>query len=243
MRYNQVVPGAVPSAIDATQSAQRIAPATVSADLAEDAIGLGPDLFGAHEKWSEQSMELARWVAPAFVIAGAVCGAAVFGLGFEADEPPILGIMGTCCLLFALGWALYTLAGGPMRIEVDQAKKTVKWMHARRLRPTEQSWHFDQIAEFSCLLSRDHYRGFRDSSGSDRLPANFDSYYLVMHLTDGSEQRLFGKNFKLSNRSSRADEWMAKMVQLTGRPQRPVGSREDVDQMRARMDAALRRHD
>lgn len=198
-----------------------------------------PDMFGAHEKWSEQSLERIRWVLPVVMAAIGVMGAFGFGLGFGGgDDPPPwpLTVLGWICVAWSAGWLFWAWLGGPMRVEVDQGLRSVKWVHARRFRPKMQSWRFDDIVELSVLMTADTIvTKSNDGIGTDRK--EFDTYWIVLHLRDGGTARLFGKFFDKFDSDPRARERLAKLMQLTGKPEKNFSAM--FEQVKAEIEADL----
>jgi hypothetical protein len=200
-----------------------------------------PDMFGAREKWSEQSLERIRWVMPVIMAAIGVMGAAGFGLGFAGGDDPQpwpLTVLGWICVAWSAGWLLWAWVGGPMRVEVDQGLRSVKWIHARRFKPKMQSWRFDDIVELSVLMTADIITTKPTSGIGPSERKEYDTYWIVLHLHDGSSARLFGKFFDKFDSDPRARERLAKLVQLTGKPEKKFDAQR-FEQVRAEVEAGL----
>jgi hypothetical protein len=205
-----------------------------------------PDMFGAHEKWSEQSIELVRWVWPGMLSLIGAMGAAAFGLGFGDDpnypNPWPLTVLGWMCVAFIAGCLFWTWLGGPTRVEVDQSLRSVKSIHARRFRPKTLTWHFDEIVELSVSMSAEIITTKDDGSfGSHGGTKEYDTYYVNLHLRDGSKVRLFGKEFRKGGDSATAHERLAKLSQLTGKREKKYDPRE-FEALRAKVESVLGKH-
>jgi hypothetical protein len=207
-----------------------------------------PDMFGAHEKWSEQSLERVRWVMPVVMAAIGIAGAIGFGFGVGGDAdaedaslPWPLIVVCCVCLAWSVGWLVWAWLGGPWRVEVDQGLRTVKWTHARRFKPKMLMWRFDDIVEYSVLMSVETITTKNDDGMGPSVRKEYDTYWIVLHLRDGGTARIFGKFFDKWNNEARARERLAKLVQLTGKQEKKVDPQE-FEKMRAEVEAVLGKH-
>jgi hypothetical protein len=197
-----------------------------------DASADEPDLFGAHEKWSEQSNEIARWVWPVVLSLIGVACAAAFGSDYMDDPIPAFAILAGIGVAWTIGCIVFAWSGGPWRVEIDQASRRLTWTHMRRFRPTTQSWHFDEIEKIKGLIS------IKELRDKDDHRVESKTYYVQLILKNGAKVKLFGPNFKVSGSSKLHDECIAKMNKLMGLRQENVDPAE-FEKMRAEVEANL----